>query len=169
MRKSLVYARNIAITIVVLALIAVGAGAAYVWWSGNQAPAPNAFAEPVETTQRSTTRKKPVVPENPKEPIGVFIQSLTSPIAPGDNAAVAVRSGVGATCAIVVEYNKVKSTDSGLIEKPVDDYGMVNWSWTLEENVPLGTWPVTITCKRGEMSAVMKGNLEVKNRADITE
>lgn len=166
MRKSVAYARNIALTIVVLGIVVVSAGVGYTWYVGQQTPAPTAIAPPLEPTQVKTVAKPKI---DLKAPISASVQSLSTPVAPGDNAVITVRSSLTSTCKILVEYNKVASKDSGLVEKPVDEFGMVSWSWKVEDTVPLGKWPVEVTCVRAKNSAVTKDFLEVKNKADINE
>jgi hypothetical protein len=166
MRKSVAYARNIALTIVILGVVTVSAGVGYIWYTGQQAPTPNAIAPPVELTPAKTT-VKPKIDLN--APVSASVQSLSTPVAPGDNAVIAVRSSLEASCTIKVEYNKVASKDSGLIEKRVDEFGMVSWSWKVEDTAPLGKWPVEVTCVRAKNSAVTKDYLEIKKKSDITE
>jgi hypothetical protein len=165
-RKSVAYARKIALTIVILIVVVVGVGIGYTWYVGQQTPAPTAIAPPLEATPVKVVTKPKV---DLKAPVSASVQSLSTPVAPGDNAAITVRSSLESTCKILVEYNKVASKDSGLIEKKVDEFGMVSWSWKVEESVPLGKWPVEVTCTRAKNSAVTKEDLEVKKRSDITQ
>lgn len=159
MNKILKQVRNVAISIAALLVVVVSGGLAYAWYSGEQAdknlqgldqPAAAAVqpkVEPVKISQTGT--------------IGASVQMLTSPITPGSNASIIVRTNPLATCTVTAVYNKVPSKDSGLIPKKADDYGVVEWAWTVESSVPLGTWPVTVTCANEKNSAVVRGDLEV--------
>jgi hypothetical protein len=86
---------------------------------------------------------------------------LTSPEAPGDNVSMSVKTVPTSTCTIRVEYNKIPSTDSGLVAKTADEFGIVSWTWTVGEDVPLGTWPAKVTCVYNGRSAVVQGDLQV--------
>ncbi|RWZ78317.1 MAG: hypothetical protein EOT05_00945 [Candidatus Microsaccharimonas sossegonensis] len=94
-------------------------------------------------------------------PANASVQSLTSPVRPGDNASISVKGNPGSTCTIKVEYNKVSSTDSGLIAKKTDEFGVITWSWFVEATVPEGKWPVTINCEYNKKTAVVIANLVV--------
>ena len=89
------------------------------------------------------------------------IQSISSPTEQGSNASVTVKTNPESTCSITVVYDKDKSTDSGLLPKVADEFGIAVWVWTVEEAVPIGKWPVTITCIHNKRSAVVVGDLFV--------
>jgi hypothetical protein len=44
-----------------------------------------------------------------------------------------------------------------------DDFGIVSWTWTVEESVPLGEWPVDVTCAFNDQSAMVRGKLVVEH------
>jgi hypothetical protein len=73
-----------------------------------------------------------------------------------------VKTNATSECTIVVEYNEVPSTDSGLKPKKADDYGIVSWTWTVEETVPVGKWPVEVVCAYNDQTAMVRGNLVVE-------
>lgn len=154
--------RNIAISIVVLAVIFVGIGVGYTWLNGkNKLPAA-ATATDTSTTSSHAALPAPVQPPaNAQE--GVAVQSLTSPVAPGDNASIIAQTNAGSWCTISVTYGTTKSTDSGLKGKTADAYGSVTWTWTVEPSVPVGKWPVTVTCTRNGKSGLVTGTLVVTN------
>ncbi len=151
--------RNILISTVVLLVLFVSAGIGYTWYMG-QNNTVDATVLP-ETTKNTT--ETTLVHTLPSADIAesASVQSIVSPILPGSNSSITVRTKPFSTCTISVTYNKIPSTDSGLINKDADDYGMVTWSWTVENSVPLGKWPVKVTCASGEKSAVVVGDLEV--------
>lgn len=152
--------RNIAISTVVLLIVVVGGGVAYTWYVGQ------------DTTDDSITIAAPVEPVaapviKPTKPAAdakqsAAVQILTSPVAPGSNASITVKTNAESDCMIKVEYNKVPSTDSGLGSKKADDFGIVSWTWTVEESVPVGTWPVDVTCAFNDQTAMVRGNLVVE-------
>jgi hypothetical protein len=158
------FVRNTLISVGVLLVLTIGGGVAYTWYMGEYAaPTPAAIATPVEAAPRQV-----ITPPKPSAdaPASASIQMLTSPVTPGMNASVTVKTNAEAECTISVEYNKIPSTDSGLKPKTADEFGMVSWAWTVEESVPLGTWPVSVTCSANDKSAVVKGELVVANKID---
>jgi hypothetical protein len=158
------FIRNTLISVGVLLVVFVGGGIAYTWYMGEYgAAAPEAIAAPVQATPAPViTARKP----SPDAKESAVIQMLTSPVTPGTNASVTVKTNAESECTIVVEYNKVASTDSGLKPKVADEFGMVTWAWTVEESVPLGKWPVKITCVYNDQSAVVQGDLVVTNQVE---
>jgi hypothetical protein len=159
-RKSKVYKfiRNLLIGFIVLVFILVGAGVAYVWYMGQYGKVEAVDEEPVSTTVK--VHSSPKIAANAKE--GVSIQALSSPVKPGDNASIDVKTNPESKCSIKVEYNKIPSKDSGLATKTADEYGLAAWSWTVDGTAPVGKWPVTVTCVWNKKTAVVIGDLIVK-------
>jgi hypothetical protein len=158
------FIRNTLISVGVLLVVILGGGAAYTWYMGEYgADTPAAIAAPVEAAPvAAIAPAKPAA--NAKE--SASIQMLTSPVTPGSNASVSVKTNAASQCTIAVEYNKIASTDSGLTPKVADEFGMVSWAWTVEESAPLGRWPVKITCIYNDQSAVVQGDLVVAKQAN---
>lgn len=152
-KKSL---RTASITTGSLLVLAIIAGLAYTWFIG-QIPAPDV---PLDTSNIvQPVLKRTPVSGNVQE--SASVQYITSPILPGTNAMVTIKTNPISNCTISVIYDKTASTDSGLKPKVSDEYGSVSWSWTVEPTVPVGTWPVTVTCVRNKLSAVVVGSLVV--------
>lgn len=152
--------RNIAISAAVLLVLVVGGGVAYTWYVG-QDEAANTAAVPVSATPTSAPVIKPMKPAaNAKQ--SAAVQMLTSPVAPGENASITVKTNAGSDCTITVEYDEVPSTDSGLKPKKADDFGIVSWTWTVEETVPVGKWPVDVICAFNDQTAMVRGDLVVE-------
>lgn len=148
--------------VILLALIA-GAYALYLWLNepkGATSSAP--VAQP--SAQRQITTTKPPA----DVPIGSSIQSLSSPVAPGENVSLMLRTTESAKCTIKVVYidsqmhERARVTDSGLGEKTADDFGMVTWTWTMPANAALATWQADVTCQRGNKSTHSIGNIVVQ-------
>lgn len=151
--------RNIALSSAILLVLIVGAGVAYTWFMGQSEPGPTAASAP-PVAARPTATIKPAAPAaNAKE--SAAVESITSPVAPGENASMEVKTLAGSTCTIAVVYDKMASTDSGLGPKVADEFGIVNWTWTVESTAPVGTWPMKVTCTRNKQSAVVQGDLTV--------
>lgn len=155
------FLRNILISVAVLLAIFVSAGVAYTWYMGQDGNVdPAAIADPVKTR---TTNVIKHTKSAPGAKVGASVHMITSPVKPGMNASITVRTNSDATCTIKVVYDKIASTDSGLGPKVADEYGMVSWTWTVEASVPIGKWPATVTCAIGEQSGVTIGDLVVAN------
>lgn len=159
-RRILRTVRNVAISIVVLTVVAAGAGVSYIWYTGQEASAVTAVAE----------LPQPVVQQAAKHPLpstdakaSASIQQMTSPVAPGNEVSLHVRSNPTAVCKVAVEYNKVPSNDAAFTDKTADEFGMVDWRWSVPATAPKGKWPVTVTCSLDEArSAVVTGDLIVE-------
>lgn len=151
--------RNIAITVVALLVLAIGGGVGYTWYMGQQAVPAAPVSASIETAPTAPAPKH--VQPAANAPASAAIQMLSSPVAPGSNASIDVKTNPGADCTISVLYNKVASTDSGLSHKVADDYGLISWTWTIEKTVPLGKWPVKVTCIHNKLSAVVQGDIVV--------
>lgn len=158
------FIRNTLISVGVLLLLSVGGGVAYTWYMGQNSDENSpAMAVPVEAAVKPVIKH---VQPAANAKVGASVQMLTSPITPGSNASITVKTSPEAECTITVVYNKVPSKDSGLGLKIADEYGMVSWAWTVEGSVPLGKWPVTVTCTFNKKSAVVQGDLVVAKQAD---
>jgi hypothetical protein len=152
----------------VLLVLAIGVGLLYVWLMGLQ-------SKPSTTTTTSETTKQPAfltphkLPDNVQ--IGSSIQSLSSPISPGDNASLTVRTTESAVCAVKIihldDFQKelARVTDSGLVDKTADDFGMVTWTWTMPSDAAIAKWTADIFCTRGDKSTHSVGEIVVKKHA----
>lgn len=148
--------RTISIATGTLLVLAILAGLVYTWFVGRTPVAD----VPLDTSSISQpVLKRTQVADNVQE--SASVQYVTSPITPGSNAMVTVKTNPTSNCTITVIYDKTASTDSGLSPKVSDEYGSVSWSWTVESGVPLGKWPVKVTCVRGKLSAVVISDLVV--------
>jgi len=157
--RLVLFLRNTVISIAVLLGLLVGGGVAYTWYMGQQPVAPAAVA--IQEEKKSAPAVKPTAP-SPTGRVSASVQMLTSPVLPGENASITVRTNALAKCTIKVEYNKVPSTDSGLMQKAADEFGMVTWAWSVPAAAPLGKWPVKVTCANEKNSAMVQGDLVVK-------
>lgn len=152
--------RNTVLSIVALLILFPAAGIGYTWYMGQYGDNDVAVAPPPAKKKVSDPFGEPPKPAA-NAAVSASVQVLTSPVAPGENASMTVKTLPGAKCTIEVVYGEVPSTDSGLKEKTADEYGVISWSWTVEPAVPVGTWPVEVTCKNGEKSAMVRGDLVV--------
>lgn len=132
-----------------LALILIGTalGLIYVWYMGKTRPAQPAAVAKTVAAKTSTTA--PVIDE--EAPVGVAVQTLTSPVPRGGNSSISIKTRPKAACSIRVTYSLTadkdkESKDGGLIPKIADEYGVIGWTWTVETSRPVGSWPVEVTC-----------------------
>lgn len=149
-------ARNIGLSAFLMLLILVGAGLAYTWYVGRNTKLVVEDVVPNKKTVEPHERPKRLAPD---AAVGVSVQMITSPITPGMNAMVTIKTNPLATCKISVIYNNVPSTDSGLAEKKADDYGVATWTWTVPKETPLGAWPVKVDCANEKKSGTVTTNL----------
>lgn len=151
---------------IVLLFLVVVLGVIYAWYSGK-----NTFKS-VESPKIEATVDAPTLPEprkvDNKKPVGVAVQLLTSPVAPGEDATISIHTNPLVDCSIVVKYDNVKSDDPALITKKADEFGVVTWDWVIQKTVPEGSWPITVTCKNKKFSGVGGGNLEVTTKKQAT-
>lgn len=156
-RRALLIIMLITLLIVILALI-------YVWLFP---PKPDPALAPIP--------KGPQVPSDfsPTKfgedvPIGSAIQSITTPISPGDNASIILRTTERSICSIAVVHiddygRKLRQLeDSGLVDKKADDYGVVSWTWTMPLDAALAEWKANMYCKRDSMSTESIGRIVVE-------
>lgn len=87
---------------------------------------------------------------------------MSTPVKPGENASITVRTNPEALCTITVEQENAKITDSGLNKKVADEFGMVSWAWSFKATDPAGAWRIDVACKNKKHSAVVKSEVVVK-------
>lgn len=157
--------RNVVIGIAILAVLIGGTYAALLWFNNPQAAL--TVKEPDATNQQNPSFMTPHKP--PKDvAIGSSIQSISSPIAPGNNASLTLRTTESAVCTIKVvridaamrEVQRV--SDSGLSDKEADDFGVVTWTWTMPADAVIAKWQADITCTRDSKSTRSIGEIEVQ-------
>ena len=145
-------------TVLVLIIILMTVGMFVAWYTARHNQVTIDTAPPAPVVKPVT---KPVKPD-PKTPVGVSVNVLTSPIKPGSNASITIKTKPLAACSIRVEYDKQASTDGGLVPKSADDYGVATWAWTVEPTRPKGAWPVDVTCAEDGKSGYVRGNLVIE-------
>lgn len=158
--------RSIAIAALVLGLV-IGAGAVVLIWVMK----PQAVKPP--TTSASTQEKAPDLTSQKFAadiPIGSSVQSITTPISPGSNASVTIRTTERAVCTIKVvrldPYNKelARVADSGLADKTADEFGMITWTWTMPADAAIATWKADMFCQRDSKSTRSVGEIVVERK-----
>ncbi len=156
MRRSV---RNSLISALIIVGLFLAAGTAYTLFSDQKSPKQKPLAVGAATVSTPLAAKP--TPPAPNAPVGVGLGSLTSPVSIGSNALLSVSTTAGANCVITVTYNNIVSKDSGLAPKTADAYGVASWSWTIDGSVPVGSWPIKVTCTYHGRSGVFDTNLQV--------
>jgi hypothetical protein len=121
-------------------------------------PVPTAAPTPSPTPSPSPV-PTPVPTSLPSLPL--TFTSLTSPVAGGSNATAKIHTAPGAYCTIDVEYKSGSSTAAGLDPKTANGSGNASWTWRVGPNTTPGSWPVTVTCSKGDQSASVTKYLKV--------
>lgn len=137
-------AKNITIAVLLIVLIMIVAAVVYVWYSGLN-PAEQAAIKPVDTESIAPKIKTHLT--DPNAPVGIVQQTFVGTVVPPANAFISIKTNTSAACQIQVTYhNNTKSNDTGLVPKIADDFGVVQWSWSVPAGIPVGKYPVEITC-----------------------
>jgi hypothetical protein len=136
-----------------------------------QAPPPGIAAIPTPAPTPKPASKptpkpapKPTPRPTPKPASGtlkVTVTNLTSPVSPGEDATVGIRTRAGASCSIVVRYKSGPSKAQGLGPLKVDGSGVGSWTWLVGSRTTHGSWPITITCVSAGKSASAHATLVV--------
>ena len=150
--------RNFFIGVIALSVIAFAIGAVYIWYIGRNGDDRFSNMQTGDTVKAPTLQASKV-DENAN--VGVALQMISSPVTPGSEASISVRTNREAKCTIAVVYDKTTSKDTGLIEKTANEFGGVDWTWTVDKNAAIGKWPVTVTCKKNNKSGVYAADLQV--------
>lgn len=141
----------------VMALLLVAGGVGYTWYTGEHTS--NVVAAKAPAPSRRVEWKP--VKQDPNANVGVSVQALTTPVQPGQNASISVRTNQLANCTIAVMYGKVPGTDSGLAKKSADEYGSISWSWSVAQTAPVGKATVKVDCANKTKSGSVTADLDV--------
>ena len=79
----------------------------------------------------------------------------------GANATAAVKTAARAQCSITVEYKSGPSSAIGLGNKAASSSGAVSWTWKVGPGTTRGSWPVTVSCSKGDASSNITRKLTV--------
>lgn len=150
--------RNTVISIFVLVLLFIAGGVAYVLITDRSTPKQRPIAAAAKAETDPVLKPTPPAANAPE---GVSVEAVMSPVAAGSNSSITARTNAGSACTIAVSYNGVQSTDSGLTAKTADAYGNVTWTWTVNSSVPVGTWPIKVTCTYHGRSGVVQSTYQV--------
>jgi hypothetical protein len=116
---------------------------------------------PVITSKPYVAPVPTPTPEPTKKPLSIAEVSLTESVEGGDKAKVVIDTATAAECVIEVTYDTGPSEAPGLDPKTADGAGTVTWSWTVGETTAKGTYPIDITCFKGERLGSLTLSFEV--------
>lgn len=132
-------------------------------------PAPDPTARPTVAppsgatpTPRPTVR--PTLSPDPTEapPLSVKRVSLTGSVCGGCTASVRIKTASKARCTIDVVYDSGSSTAAGLVAKTAKSNGNVSWSWTVGTRTAVGTYPIYVSCEKGDRSGDLTLHFKVR-------
>jgi hypothetical protein len=118
------------------------------------------FVEPAKAkgVGKATTSKV----EDSKKSIQATITKLTSPVKPGEEANISIKTEPGALCRIEVKLKSGISKAAALKTQRADDKGVATWTWKIAANAAAGDWPVTIECSlKGAGKGTALGTLKI--------
>ena len=101
------------------------------------------------------------VPEDPGA-LSLQVVSLTSPVAPGANAALTIKTAPGAHCTITVIYKSGPSQAAGLGPQTADPSGTVTWRWKVGTSTTRGVWSIVVTSEVQGHKETLEIPFEVK-------
>jgi hypothetical protein len=92
----------------------------------------------------------------------ISVVSLSSPVAPFDDATMEIQTKPGANCAISVLYKSGPSRARGLISQVADRKGRIGWRWRVGSNTTPGRWPIVVTCQKEGDTGELRTNFDVR-------
>lgn len=148
--------RNVAISAVILFILLLGAGVAYIKFEGGG----NTQPAPVSQTQTPSEVVQP--PKiSPRAAEGVAVSSISSTVAHGAQASVTVNTNAGSKCSIALTHDNAAMAVSSLKSQTADAYGVAGWTWTVNQTAPAGVWKANVTCIYHKRSGVVIGSFKV--------
>lgn len=150
---------KITVVVLVITLLLIGAALLYAWYSSQHDGGAKSTSATTKPVPKLASHHKPA----PDAQIGVATQFITNPVTPGDNASMSIHTNADARCTITVMYDKTTATDSGLMPKAADDYGLAEWSWTVPAATPLTkNGSVDVWCANAKYNAHVMETLVIQ-------
>jgi hypothetical protein len=94
-------------------------------------------------------------------PVGIELQSVTSPVSRGMDANLAVRAAPGALCTIQVRYRSGPSKARGLEAKIAGESGVAEWRWHVGRQTRAGEWPIDVACTVNNLTSRLSTSIVV--------
>lgn len=153
--------RTALISTFALLAILVGAGLAYTYFMGGDGA--SIKTAPVAATVSTDPTAGMIKPHklSPKAPESASIQMLTPSVKRGAAATLSVKTQPTSACTVIVDHNHIAYPVPTLKKQTADEFGSVNWDWTMPKTAPAGSSTVTVTCTYLKRSAVVQGDVVV--------
>jgi glucodextranase-like protein len=113
-----------------------------------ESPAAEQTPEAEDTPVPESTPEATADPE-PK-PLSVKVTKRTSSVPRNATASVTIKTTKGARCTIDVVYNSGSSQAAGLGPKKANSSGSITWKWKVGGNTAKGTYPIYVSCEKGD-------------------
>ncbi len=140
-------------------------------------PLPDATQQP-DAAATATAAQQPSGQVTVAPPAGpVTFESVTSSVAQGDEASVAIQTSPDTSCTILVirtvslgpEYTGTATTfevmmSAGLEPTVSDESGRASWTWQVETETEPDMWRVDVTCGQGSGISFARSELEIVER-----
>lgn len=86
---------------------------------------------------------------------------LTSPVHPGRDAQLTVRTDPGTQCMLLWHYKNGSADADVALPKRADASGRITWTWRVDAQAAPGTWPVIVHCHDEFKGSVEQRRLEL--------
>jgi competence protein ComEC len=96
------------------------------------------------------------------ESLSLQILSVSSPVVPGGDASVRIRTSPGASAQIKVFTKSGVSQAKGLEDAVADKDGYVIWNWKVGSSTAEGTWRIEVSASQGREKIVEESSYMVK-------
>lgn len=103
-----------------------------------------------EPTDEPKETSWPQEADSSPDSLAVKVAKRTTSVPRNGTASVSIKTTEGATCDIEVIYNSGPSTAAGLGTKKANSSGAVTWKWKVGGRTAKGTYPIHITCIKGD-------------------
>jgi hypothetical protein len=86
---------------------------------------------------------------------------LTSPVRPGRDAELIVRTDPGTQCMLLWHYKTAAADQNVALPRRADASGRITWTWRVDPQAARGMWPVIVHCHDEFKGSVEQRRLEL--------
>lgn len=115
-------------------------------------------AEPTQTPEPEPTEET----DDEPDPLAVKVTKRTTSVPRNGTASITIKTTKGAKCSIDVVYNSGSSTAAGLTTKTAGGSGSITWKWKVGGRTTKGTYPIYVTCEKGEREGSTDSTFRVR-------
>lgn len=111
---------------------------------------PTPTPSPSPTRSPAPAAVPPAAPRGTSRPTAAAVTLLNAPLSVqrGQAVTLSARTASNVDCSIDIGYPSAPQLGSATS----DDAGNVSWTWRVGKHVPVGTWPITVSCASGTAS-----------------